>query len=255
MVTDKIKQKTVVNQAMQKIKTLIASGEYQVGDRLPTEQQLADMFGIGRTSIREAIKVFHHLGVLESKVAKGTFVCDRSRISTEALTWAILLGESEFFDLLEMRLVMEQQGFFYLVERYRTDPFLVQPILDQLSAEIENMRRAIARQSDEDRVEADYRFHGIIIAACGNSLFNDFYEILRSFLYEEIRRTRNAARGLRAVPEAHEKLIEIIKTGDITLALEASRNHIRDIKAILARSYRNLSGSRKNLQASALPSP
>jgi DNA-binding FadR family transcriptional regulator len=247
---DKIQQNTVVNQAMEKIKSLIASGKYQKGDRLPTEQQLADVFGIGRTSIREAIKVFNHLGVLESKVAKGTFVCDRSKISTEALTWAILLGDSEFFDLLEMRLVMEQQGFFYLVEGYQKNPTAIQPTLDRLEVEIDKMRKAVDRQSDEDRVEADYRFHGIIIEACNNHLFNHLYQILRSFLYEEIRRSRTAARGIKTVPRAHEKLVSIIKTGDINLALDVLRNHISDIKSLMDRSYKNLDSDRKNLQAS-----
>jgi GntR family transcriptional repressor for pyruvate dehydrogenase complex len=254
MDTDKIQRKTVVTQAMEKIKTLISSGKYQKGDRLPTEQQLADTFGIGRTSIREAVKVFNHLGVLESKVAKGTFVSDRSKISTEALTWAILLGDSEFFDLLEMRLVMEQQGFFYLVEGYQKNPATIQPTLDRLEAEVDKMRKAIDRQSDEDRIEADYRFHGIIIEACNNHLFNDLYQILRSFLYEEIRRTRTASRGINTVPRAHEKLVSIIKTGDISLALDVLRNHIKDIKSLMDRSYKNLDSDRKNLQASDVTS-
>ena len=252
MKTDKIQQNTVVCQAMEKIKTLIASGKYQKGDRLPTEQQLADTFGIGRTSIREAIKVFNHLGVLESKVAKGLFVCDRSNISKEALTWAILLGDSEFFDLLEMRLVMEQQGFFYLVEGYQKNPATIRPTLKRLEVEVDNMRTAIENHSDTDRIEADYRFHGIIIEACNNHLFNDLYLILRSFLYEEIRRTRTASRGIKTVPQAHEKLISVIKSGDISLALDILRSHIKDIKSLMDRSYKNLESDRKNLQASTI---
>lgn len=252
--SDRIQQKTVVNQAMEKIKSLIASGKYKKGDRLPTEQQLADTFGIGRTSIREAIKVFNHIGVLESKVAKGTFVCDRSKISTEALTWAIMLGENEFFDLLEMRLVMEQQGFFYLVEGYQKKPEAVQPMLDRLDTEVATMRKAIEVGSDIDRIEADYRFHGIIIEACNNTLFDELYQVLRAFLYEEIRRTRTASRGIENVPKAHEELVSAIKTGDLSLALKVLRNHISDIKSLMDRSYRKLESSHKNLQASDISS-
>ena len=68
---------------MEKIKELIASGEYTTGGRLPTEQEMAERFGVGRSSIREAIKTFNYLGVLESKTAKGTFVCDSNSISSE----------------------------------------------------------------------------------------------------------------------------------------------------------------------------
>ncbi|NNK94705.1 MAG: FadR family transcriptional regulator [Desulfobacterales bacterium] len=253
MMSDRIQQNTVVNQAMEKIKALIASGKYKTGDRLPTEQQLADTFGIGRTSIREAIKVFNHIGVLESKVAKGTFVCNRSKISSEALTWAIMLGDNEFFDLLEMRLVMEQQGFFYLVEGFNKKPSAVQPMIDRLEAEVSNMRRAIEDGSDSDRIDADYSFHGIIIEACNNTLFDELYLILKAFLYEEIRRTRTEARGIENVPKAHEELVGAIKSGDISLALKVLRNHIKDIKSLMDRSYQKLDSSHKNLQASEIP--
>ena len=75
---DKIKHKTLVEQVMGKIRKLIASGEFKVHDRLPTENEMAEMFGTGRSSIREAIKVFNYLAVLESRAAKGTYVCSRS---------------------------------------------------------------------------------------------------------------------------------------------------------------------------------
>jgi len=254
MMSDRIQQNTVVNQAMEKIKALIASGKYKKGDRLPTEQQLADTFGIGRTSIREAIKVFNHIGVLESKVAKGTFVCDRSKISSEALTWAIMLGDNEFFDLLEMRLVMEQQGFFYLVEGFKKKPSAVKPIIERLEAEVSNMRRAIENGSDIDRIEADYRFHGIIIEACNNNLFDELYLILRAFLYEEIRRSRTEARGIKNVPQVHKELVAVIKSGDISLALKVLRSHISNIRSLMDRSYRKLESSHKNLQASDITS-
>ena len=51
------------------------------------------MFGVGRSSIREAIKIFNYLGIMESKAALGTFISERSNISREALTWALLLGK------------------------------------------------------------------------------------------------------------------------------------------------------------------
>ncbi|MGD9182538.1 MAG: FCD domain-containing protein, partial [Desulfobacterales bacterium] len=129
---------------------------------------------------------------------------------------------------------------------------IIQPTLDRLEAEIENMRQAIDRNSDADRIDADYRFHGIIIEACGNRLFDELYNILRAFLYEEIRRTRTAADGFASVPEAHQKLIDIIKSGDISAALITLRSHIKDIKSLMERSYRNIRGEHKNLQTSNL---
>ena len=89
----KIRQKTVVEQVMEQIKELIASGKYKPGDKLPTEHELAEKFGIGRSSIREAIKIFNYLGVLKSKAAKGTFLSDRGNISAEAPLLVYSSGE------------------------------------------------------------------------------------------------------------------------------------------------------------------
>ncbi len=239
METEKIKQKTVVNQVMEEIKRLISSGKYQTGDRLPTEQELADSFGVGRTSIREAIKVFHHLGVLESKVAKGTFVCDRNNISSEALAWAILLGRDDYYELLELRLVMEQQGIWYLTDSRLENRIFIQDKLDKINNEIENMENAITQPSTIGLAESDYRFHQIIISSCGNHLFDTLYETLKSFSIEEIKRGHQSYSDPNTIPKKHRLLLKVIKSGNTSKAIEAARNHIRDIDMILEHDYRH----------------
>lgn len=89
------------SQVMEQIRSLIASGAYKPGDRVPTEKELAERFGIGRSSVREAIKILNYLGVLESRAALGTFVRERSDISAEALSWSLLLGDDDVDDLIE----------------------------------------------------------------------------------------------------------------------------------------------------------
>jgi GntR family transcriptional repressor for pyruvate dehydrogenase complex len=120
---------------MDKIRELIASGRFKTGDRIPTEGELAEMLGIGRSSIREAIKVFNYLGVLDSQTAKGTFVCERSRISAEALTWSILLGQDDYYDLIDTRGADER--------------------LKILQAQIQRMRRAVEESGMEALANAD----------------------------------------------------------------------------------------------------
>ena len=61
MSIEKIKKTTIVEQVMEQIKALIASGAYKSGDKIPTELELAESFGVGRSTIREAIKIFNHL--------------------------------------------------------------------------------------------------------------------------------------------------------------------------------------------------
>ncbi|MCF7953549.1 MAG: FadR family transcriptional regulator [Spirochaetales bacterium] len=227
-----IKQKTVVAQVMEQIKELISSGQYKPGDRFPTEFELAEMFGLGRSSIREAIKIFQHLGVLQSKVPRGTYVCDSSNISKEALTWSILLGNTDFYDLLEFRLVMEQQGLWYILVYRKDDTAFKNSIIKKLHAEIRDMENAIEAEDYVKRLEADYRFHKHIIEACENQLFDSIYMTLQSFLREEIRQAQNSKAYILKSPQNHQELVNSIIEGDYQNAAEAYRQHIHNVNEV-----------------------
>ena len=72
----KIKNKSVVQTVVDSITKAIIAGDLKPGDKIPTEMELAESFGVGRNSIREAIKILVYYGVLEIRRAEGTFVCD-----------------------------------------------------------------------------------------------------------------------------------------------------------------------------------
>jgi GntR family transcriptional regulator, transcriptional repressor for pyruvate dehydrogenase complex len=236
----KIKRKTVVSQVMEKIRELIASGQFKAGDRIPTEEELATRLGIGRSSIREAIKVFNYLGVLDSRTAVGTFVCDRASISAEALTWSILLGRDDYQDLIDTRGALEASSLVLLAERFATNPLLVAETLATLETQLERMRAAVAVGEDarEELARADYDFHAAVIAGSGNRLFVAVWAVLRAFMYEEIEKAhRGFAEDISTLVAEHEEFVTAIRSGDITVALNTVRIHIARIK----RSLDNLS--------------
>ena len=236
-----VEKRSVVRDVMDQIKDLIASGELKPGDKMPTETELAEMFGIGRSSVREAIKVFQHLGILESSPRTGTFVCDYSNISTEALTWSFLLGKNEIFELVTLREVIEQRCIEDLVDKVRHAPEDVEDTLKNLDGQLEKMRRALTANVIEDQIEADYELHRTIIRSSGNEVFIGVYQTLGAFIREEIEKT-NADEATRnsAVVE-HEGLLQAIKAGDTSRALAAYREHLRNTRQQLAQSL-NLPG-------------
>jgi DNA-binding FadR family transcriptional regulator len=184
------------------------------------------MFGIARNSVREAVKIFHYLGVLESQTGRGTYVGDRAKISSEALTWSILLGENDFLELIQLRAALEQFGLRSLVETYRQSPQKAAGVLSQLEKEVENIKAAVEAQDLEALILADYGFHGAIIAASNNSLFTAIYRTLRAFMHEEIKSSLQNVNMQKSIRE-HKEFIETIKTGDVEKALEVHRKHIR----------------------------
>ncbi|MFO7849305.1 MAG: FadR/GntR family transcriptional regulator [Spirochaetia bacterium] len=235
---EKIRQNTIVSQVMDHIKQLIAEGVYSPGDKIPTEQELAQKLGVGRSSIREAIKIFNHLGVMESKSARGTFVCERSKISKEALTWALLLGNDEIDEVIEMRGAIELWSFIRLTMLNETQPEIVQPHMEHLSEELKKMKASIKAGRKQDLIEADYNFHLHIIKGAHNKLFIELYEVLRSFMIHEIRKTQDRYESPGKILEEHQTLLEAILSGDTLTAEKAFIDHINNIKT-LTRSGEN----------------
>ena len=224
-----IRQKTVVAQVMEQIRDLIASGEYGVGDKIPTEGELAEMFGLGRSSIREALKVFNYLGILESKAARGTFVSDSTSVSSEALTWAILLGKNELYDMVEMRGALEIWSLMKVAASKAVEPGSAEKLISELETALDALRLAIGRNSIEELIKADYDFHRVIIQSCGNELFLTIYDLLRDFMFEEIKATYVIYDSYEFAIEEHMAIIEGIRSDAADAGIAAMRKHIADI--------------------------
>ena len=236
MKISKVKQKTVVEQVMDQIKNLIASGQLKPHDRIPTETELAQMFGVGRSTVREAIKIFQYLGILEVSPRTGTVVCDYTNVSTEALTWSILLRKNDIYELVALREVIEQRALETLTALYTAAPQKAEGIVASLEQQISRMQDAVAAFAIEDIVAADYEFHRLIIAACGNTLFSNIYDTLRSFMHEEIRKTNLLDSARAALVDEHQALIAGIRSGENQKALGAFETHITGVKEQLQQS-------------------
>src|SRR4051794_35724970 len=74
MESTSVRKHQLADQVMRHLRGQIASGKFAVGDRLPSEPQLMKQLGVGRTSIREAVRVLAHQGILEVRQGSGTFV-------------------------------------------------------------------------------------------------------------------------------------------------------------------------------------
>ncbi len=230
---DPIQKNTVVGQIMERVKDLIASGVYKPGDRLPTEQELSEMFQVGRSSIREALKVFQYLGVVESKAAKGTFIQERANISLEAITWALVLGKDDMEDVYELRKAIE----YISIRKFLTNLQIKTPeaiqSLDDLRNIVREMYEIVETDDREQMVLADFSFHKIIIKAGENKLFIDMYNTLNSFLKNEIKLTYDIIGNLNTVADDHNQILKSIETQPADRAMKRHWEHFERTQALL----------------------
>src|SRR6202161_3770051 len=100
---------TLTAAAFEQLISHVVKGNWKPGDRIPAERELCQQLGIARTSLREALKAMELVGMLDSRVGDGTFVCDRSEFLSRPLLWAFTgTDHAELRDIMEAREFLER---------------------------------------------------------------------------------------------------------------------------------------------------
>ena len=113
----RVSRSSVSDAIVDQIIDLISRRVLQPGDRLPSERELCTRFGVGRTSVREALHSLSVMGILDGRVGSGTFVSDDSRYLEKTLEWGLLLDPKRVEDLVETRLMLESQTAYWAAQR------------------------------------------------------------------------------------------------------------------------------------------
>ena len=147
----KIKTLSATEQVVRKFRELLLSGNLTPGDKLPTEPELAKMFGVGRSTIREALSVLTYLGIFETLVAKGTYVKASNEIYKEAIAWSVLLQPKDMEYLLDYREAIEAHSIRHVVNNHKSKPDQIEELIDRLSQLCDDRKDAFRRWFHQSR--------------------------------------------------------------------------------------------------------
>ncbi len=208
----------------------IASQSKSVGDRLPTENQLALSFGVSRPVVREALTRLQSDGFIASRQGAGTFV--RNRPPSRLLKFASAAGLSNFLSSFEVRIALEGEAARLAALRRTSDDIV------RITATIQALRADIA--AGTANTDADFDFHRAIARASGNPLL---LEVLTAILpprtAEGSQPTPGYIRGDRVLDE-HNRIAEAIVAGQAESASLAMRYHIDQARIRLTDVERDL---------------
>ncbi|MDE2887597.1 MAG: FadR/GntR family transcriptional regulator [Gemmatimonadota bacterium] len=240
-----VRRTSLSDEIVGQIIDLISRDVLNPGDRLPPERSLCKQFGVGRTSLREALRTLSVMGILEPRVGEGTFVSDNtSRYLEKSLSWGLLLDPKEVTDLVETRLMLESRNAFLAAGR-ATEADL---------QELDRTVRGIEGSLDEsgEFLEFDVRFHLAIARATQNSILCNLLVMIRNYLQEWIRAsleepaTHTAEVRARMSVEEHGKILRAIRKRDAEAARVAMEEHILsssvDLRARIDDDSENRSG-------------
>ncbi|MEE6163558.1 MULTISPECIES: FadR/GntR family transcriptional regulator [unclassified Mycolicibacterium] len=207
-------------QAAQLLLIRIRAGEWPLGHRLPGETTLAAQLGVGRSTLREAIRELAGKGVLESRQGAGVFVTALDA----AEDWDTVLRSANIASVIEARIAIEAEGAALAAAR-------------RTPADVRTIRRTLAArgergQSVPEHVDADMAFHRAVIAAAHNDvltqLFDAFLPRLRLAMIDMLK-----IRPIASEPcdhDLHQQLADAIIARDPAAAAASSRTHLSALK-------------------------
>lgn len=221
----RINRGSLVETAIESLRTAIEQGQWSVGDRLPVEAELASALGVSRNTVREAVRVLAHVGMLETRQGDGTFV-RATRDAGETLRRA---GHSLLRDQLEVRIMLETEAAGLAAQR-RTSA--------DLAAMTGALDQRAAATSIEQHILHDEQFHHALVVAAHNTPLRDLYGYFAQSVSETIARTERDTDLPEPTQEAHELLLAAVRQQNPDKARNLARGLLQPSLDVLSGAAR-----------------
>lgn len=222
-----VKRLNVTDSIINQIKELVLQGKLTIGDKLPPERELMNQFGVGRPSLREALKVLEAQGLIE-KTQKGTIITgNHEKFFTDSLMFQLYFSSADLTDIFETRRFIERELTFIATKRANEEDF------QEIEQTIFNMELAIQTENKEDYVSANLNFHDRIAKASKNLVMYNLYQSINS-LVEHSQVIAVAVPGIQNDSlRFHKEIFAAMKERNAALASEKMVSHITSVSQFL----------------------
>jgi GntR family transcriptional repressor for pyruvate dehydrogenase complex len=219
-----IKRKRVSEVVIEQIKELIYRGDLVIGDKLPSERDLAERLGVSRVPVREALFSLEQAGLVDIRrgVGGGVFIAEPgTKPYGEFFALMLQLGKASVRDLTEARLCVEPHVAMLAAQRASHAD------LEELEQTIKDYKAAVASRAD--RQFADMSFHISLARASKNIVMSMTIRGLIALLYKTVRDLDLADEDRVEVVRGHEAILRAVKQGDAESAAERMAAHVKAI--------------------------
>ncbi len=192
--------------------------KFDIGDKLPNENELSRQLKVSRTTLREGIRILTAHNILEIKRGKGTFVANHEKLNGGFGLEEFSTLKMNVKDLYEMRLIFEPQTAYYAAKR-ATDKEL-ERILYYGKLEEEKILKKV------DRTEAEQAFHKSIAKATHNEFMNKLMPILYKAIDKGVILSYENETIIQDTLNDHHMIMEFLEARDAEGAKTAMKLHI-----------------------------
>ena len=223
-------------QILEKIKALIINEHLSSGDRLPSERELAERFGVSRVPVREALKILEYIGILDGTQGSGFYVRD-VQVSDlfNKVNFVFAATSKTIIELMEVRISLESDAAYYAALRRNEEDLAA--MQESLQA-IRRLKRLNSNKEEdiEDLRQQSNNFHMAIIRAARNSVLQSVYTSLLDML--QLSRQYTFAHSTVSYNSllAHEAIYEKILSGNAESARICMAEHLTEAKDVFVRN-------------------
>lgn len=219
---------TLTADISRKMVTHLIRGDWRPGQRIPAERDLCQQLGVGRASLREALKALEIMGMIETRLGDGTYVCSRSEFLSRPLLWAIASSsQAETGELVEARRLIEVELAGLASERAKAED------LKELGIHLDRMETAIADM--DEFLRADIDFHLAIGQSAHNSILMNALHLIRNLLQQWIGSALAEEGVAAAALEQHRAIFMAIVKKNPDAARAQMRRHLDSMAKFLAK--------------------
>jgi GntR family transcriptional regulator, transcriptional repressor for pyruvate dehydrogenase complex len=221
-----LKRRTLTAAAFEQLISYVVSGSWKPGERIPPERELCEQLGIARTSLREALKAMEHIGMLDSRVGEGTFVCPRSQFLSRPLLWAIMSTDhSELRDVMEARVLLEEDLAGLSAQR------VTEKDIQKIGEAVQSMRAKVSECASV--LEADMDFHSAVAETARNEVLGNAVRLLRNLLRQLISLKLTIPGVAENALKQHMEIYKAIQRRDAQGARYAMRKHLKTTEQLI----------------------
>src|SRR6185312_214887 len=209
-----------------KLVSHLIRGDWAEGDRIPPERELCQRLGVGRASLREALKALEIMGMIETRLGEGTFVCGRSEFFSRPLLWAITgSAKSDVHELVEARGLIEIDAARLAAERATPEDMrLIGKCLDEMESAVDDTPAFL---------EADLNFHLAVANAAHNRILSNALSLIRNLMRQWIAQTLPKEGASMDALNDHTKIFTAIAKRNPAAARSAMQAHLETAAAAL----------------------
>lgn len=228
-----IQKKSAAQLVLENLRAYFQNDAVQVGDRFPTEKELCSSLGVGRGTVREAVKVLVAEGFLEIRPGLGTFVKSKTPSPTDSLSTWFLTNEMELQDLTVVRSTLEPLATRLAIGRCTGEQ------LEALRKNQAEAHSAAAQRDASTLARCDEEFHRTIFLISGNALLIEINEMIAGQLALFRQNTFKIKNNIDNFIPAHEAIIHAFEIHDAALGEKKMHQHMKKVSKDLEASKFN----------------